>query len=88
MQLLTVLGRVCNCLWCTDCLPILISSFRDVIILEQGPDLVEVVKFSLEPTNYEANKEVKKVSESSDLAEKFGKAFDDTALDTDLLAQL
>ena len=88
MQLFTVLGRVCICHWCSDCLPILNASVSDVIKLKHGPNLVEVVKFGLELSNDEDNQKVEEVSESSDLAEQFGKAFDDAALNTDLLAQL
>ena len=69
MQLFTVLGRVCICHWCSDCLLILNASVSDVIKLKYGPNLVKVVKFGLEPSNDEDNQKVEEVSESSDLAE-------------------
>ena len=46
------------------------------------------IKIRLEPANEEDNQKVKEVSESCDLAEQLGEAFDDAAFNADLLAQV
>ena len=86
MQLFTILGYVCNCLRSTGCLPILKAFVSDVIKLEHGPNLVEVVKFGLVSTDEEDNQKIEEVSESSDLGEQFGETFDNASLNADLLA--
>ena len=69
MQLFAVLGYVCICFRRADCLVILKASVSDVIKLEHGHNLVEVVKFRLYPSNDGDNQKFEEVSESSDLAE-------------------